>query len=210
MADSRGKFKSSARVRADVYTNCQVQTLKHRRENKMIKLSWSNSVDGKETKNQQIDKSVYFELLRPYRGRRSFSLSHIHRGSRAFLKSDRAYPSPLKPLKTRLKNTKTSLKRLVKSGDAEYVGNNKWRLRMEFTVEERREAKKLSNELSIPMPEPELIKLAKKSGNSISDLLCQISQLAYVPYQEFIKGRWRFVPRSWKKLSEMVSEGAGL
>ena len=62
------------------------------------------------------------------------------------------------------------------------MGNYKWRVRMEFTVEEKRKAKKLSRELSVPLPESKLIKMAKKSGNSISDLLCQFSEFAHEPW----------------------------
>jgi len=132
----------------------------------MISLGWDCNA-------KDIDKAVYFELLVRGKGK-PLSLSHVHRGSKTYLKTYHG-------LDTSLEDTKSALKRLVKSGDAVDVGNNKWQLRMEFAEEEKRKAKKLSKELSVPLPEPELIRLAKKSGNSITDLLHQFSGFACAP-----------------------------
>lgn len=138
---------------------------------KMISLKWNNE---KQTKSKKIDKSVYFELL-VYDGGKPVRLDHIHGASNAYLRIFHGF-------ETSLEDTTSSLKRLAKSGDAIDMGNYKWRVRMEFTVEEKRKAKKLSRELSVPLPESKLIKLAKKSGNSISDLLCQFSEFAHEPW----------------------------
>jgi hypothetical protein len=167
----------------------------------MIRLRYSTDCKTKANqRKREIDKSVYFELING----EWKTLSDIYRRSNAFLSQQKGFEVSLDAIYA-------SLTRLENSGDAMYDNRKgRWHVRIEFTAEERKKAKSLFKKLRGRFSEVKLRELAKKSHNSISDLLCEFNEFAYEPlhrHRAYLRNAQQYLKENAANFGTLAYEG---